>query len=373
MDCKVSIIVPYRNEERYIRKALYDISKQTHENIEVICVDDSSTDLSNYIVKEFCKKDERFIHIKGNGNGSGAARNLGLRYATGKYLCFLDSDDMFEHDMIYEAVKLSEDNDLDICIWNGCEYDNVTKEQRHNTSILFCELLPGEKVFSWKESKFIFNLTNGAPWNQLYRKSFFDHVGIRYMEQECYNDLFVTYGLMVNAHRIAVIEEEKIKYRVNNWKSLQGNKEISIENAFKAYEKLKKYLIDNKLYQGDIKNSFSNMVLSSLISILDSIKTYDAFASVYKYIQETTILSEDLKEENVFTQEIRNYLRYRNISNTDIAKYIFEIKTVVVPPPNYQYLLECEYRLNETRKSFTYKVGMFITYIPRTIRKKLQK
>ena len=372
-DCKVSIIIPFRDAGRYVHKALTDIAGQTHKNLEIICVNDNSTDSSAHIVNEFCKKDGRFVQVKGNGNGAGAARNIGLQYATGKYVCFLDADDMFESDMISAAVQLSEVNDLDICIWNGCEYNNDTGELKHETSILFSVLVPQENVFSGQESKYLFNMTNGAPWNKLYKKAFFDNIGLKYMEQKCFNDLYVTYGLMAHAKRISVIKEEKVKYRVNNQKSLQGTKELSIDNAFNAYEKLKELLIKDGLYQDNIKNSFTNMVLSSLIAILDMTKSYEAFKKIYSYMQENTILADDLGENDVYNQELDNYMRYKKIRDTELAKYAFEMNTIVVPPSNYQYLLDCEYSLQETRKSITYKIGLMITCVPRWLRKVIRK
>lgn len=94
-DIKVSVIIPIYNVEKYLRQNLESVAKQTLKEIEVIMVDDGSTDSSAEIAKEFAEKDSRFIYVLQENGGAGAARNNGLSRAKGKYLSFLDSDDFF--------------------------------------------------------------------------------------------------------------------------------------------------------------------------------------------------------------------------------------------------------------------------------------
>ena len=95
-DIKVSVIIPVYNVEKYLRQNLESVANQTLKDIEIICVDDGSTDSSFEIVKEFAEKDSRFIAVSQENGGAGAARHNGLRRAKGKYLSFLDSDDFFD-------------------------------------------------------------------------------------------------------------------------------------------------------------------------------------------------------------------------------------------------------------------------------------
>ena len=95
MTVKVSVILPVYNVEKYLKECLDSILNQTLQEIEVICVDDGSTDRSLEILREYEKKDKRVIVLTQENKGAGAARNKGLAIAKGEYLSFLDSDDFF--------------------------------------------------------------------------------------------------------------------------------------------------------------------------------------------------------------------------------------------------------------------------------------
>ena len=101
----VSVIMPVYNTEPYLREALDSLLKQTNPNIEIICVDDGSTDASASILKEYTEKDPRVQILRQNHQGAGAARNLGMESAQGEYLLFLDADDFFADTLVEEIAK----------------------------------------------------------------------------------------------------------------------------------------------------------------------------------------------------------------------------------------------------------------------------
>ena len=105
MSVKVSVILPVYNVSEYLRQCMDSIVGQTLKDIEIICVDDGSTDDSLEILKEYEAKDKRVKVIEQKNAGAGAARNNGLAIATGEYLSFLDSDDFFEPDMLEKAYE----------------------------------------------------------------------------------------------------------------------------------------------------------------------------------------------------------------------------------------------------------------------------
>ena len=128
-DILVSVIVPVYNVENYLRQCLNSITGQTLKNIEIICVDDSSTDGSKRILEEYAKKDERVKIITQPNKGAGAARNNGLSVAKGKYLSFLDSDDFFEPDMLEHAYNKAEEDCADFVVFKSDQY--YTDENRY--------------------------------------------------------------------------------------------------------------------------------------------------------------------------------------------------------------------------------------------------
>ena len=93
--CKVSVIIPVYNGEKYLEDTLKSVSAQTLSEIEILCVDDGSTDHSWEILQQFAAQDSRIVLLKQKNAGAGAARNYGLKTAKGKYIAFIDSDDLY--------------------------------------------------------------------------------------------------------------------------------------------------------------------------------------------------------------------------------------------------------------------------------------
>ena len=114
MNDLVSVIVPVYNTEKYLKRCLESIQEQSYTNLEVICIDDGSTDNSRDILKKYATEDSRFIIIHKLNGGLVSARKEGVKKAQGKYICHIDSDDWIEKDMIYELMRYAEYTDADI-------------------------------------------------------------------------------------------------------------------------------------------------------------------------------------------------------------------------------------------------------------------
>ncbi len=114
---KISVIIPAYNSEKYIERCLNSIINQSYRNIEIIVVDDCSTDTTSYIIQKFCKLDNRIRHIKLPANkGVGYARNIGIKNATGEYLGFVDSDDWIDSNMYSNLIEACQTNNTDIAL-----------------------------------------------------------------------------------------------------------------------------------------------------------------------------------------------------------------------------------------------------------------
>ena len=111
---KLSVIIPVYNVENYLRECLDSITSQTVKDIEIICIDDGSTDNSPKILKEYQKKDSRIKIITKENGGQASARNLGIKKAQGEYIAFIDSDDFIESEMLEKLYTKAKDNNLDI-------------------------------------------------------------------------------------------------------------------------------------------------------------------------------------------------------------------------------------------------------------------
>lgn len=114
---KVSIIVPVYNVERYLRQCLDSLVNQTYQNIEIICVDDGSTDASSEILTEYALKNSKVRVIRQENSGLSAARNVGFSFATGEYVMYVDSDDWIDVCTCEKAVFKAEEHAADLVMW----------------------------------------------------------------------------------------------------------------------------------------------------------------------------------------------------------------------------------------------------------------
>ena len=120
MNKKLSIIIPIYNTSKYLKECLESVVNQCYNNIEVVCVDDGSTDDSVKIVEEFCQKDNRFKLIKCAHQGVSRTRNIGLENTTGEYITFIDSDDTIDYKKLERQITLMEKEDLDVSYSDWC-------------------------------------------------------------------------------------------------------------------------------------------------------------------------------------------------------------------------------------------------------------
>ena len=190
----ISVIVPIYNVQNYIEKCLKSISNQTYKNIEIILVNDASTDNSLKICKKIQEQDARIkiIDLKIN-KGVSNARNVGLENAIGKYICFIDSDDYIEKDMIENMVKNIEKTDSDISI---CNFKKNIKEKNNSN---YLETYNKEELLKKIMGRKFFQ---GFVWNKLYKRDIIEKYGLNFKE-----DIFICEDLLFNCEYISKINK----------------------------------------------------------------------------------------------------------------------------------------------------------------------
>ena len=177
-DVKVSIIIPVFNAEKYLRECLDSIIKQTFRNLEIILVNDRSTDKSQKIIDEYSKLDNRIEVVKHNDNkGLFCARITGVEMAKGDYICFVDADDTISIDWVRLLIKNAIESDADICIGNTVNVDENRWKYYYNNSINFTKFkkaLIGENTLGefFKQEGSCFHWQ--TIWNKIYKKSLWD-------------------------------------------------------------------------------------------------------------------------------------------------------------------------------------------------------
>lgn len=286
---KVSVVVSVYNAEKFLRQCLESIGGQTLPNIEIVCINDGSTDHSLEILEEFAEYDERFrIYTKENeGLGGASARNLGLEKAQGEYISILDSDDFFEPDMLEKAVERADDTGADFVIFGGFEYDNKNGNTYKVSSILNEKCIPKKRVFSYHDCPDgIYQLSQGMAWNKLYRRTFLEKHNIRFQKIKYTDDAYFTFVHMVLAEKITVLREYLCYYRVNTGTSQTDGLADYPDSAYLPYLALKAFFIKLGAYE-TIKHSFINCAISFMRYFYDKINRFESFQYLHdKYCNE---------------------------------------------------------------------------------------
>lgn len=206
----VSVIIPVFNVEAYLKECLDSIINQTFSNIEIICVDDGSTDSSADILKEYSTRDNRITIITKENGGLSSARNAGIDIANGEYITFLDSDDYLETNAIQQLYDKASSEQLDILVFCGkpfCEKD-FTTTQKDIYSLCptpLIETMTGPDFFinSFKYKNHI-----GTAPLKLFRTAFLKENKIRFIEGILHEDEPFYYEAILAAKRVAKIPEQ---------------------------------------------------------------------------------------------------------------------------------------------------------------------
>lgn len=296
---KVSVIVPVYNVQQYLEQCLNSILNQTLKDIEVICVDDGSTDDSLNILKRFAENDSRVRVLNQKNSYAGAARNKGMDEATGKYLVFLDSDDFFENDMLRAMYDKSEEDGAEVCLCTGRIFDEVSQTFREASHFLNMKYIPEKTPFSSDDiSQRIFNIVSPAPWTKMFKRDFVVSNRIRFQHIKKTNDLFFVYTSLACAKAITYVNQPFANYRIGNGSSLQGATQNLSLDFYTALHGLKNELIARGIFI-KFEKSFVNRAFETCLYCLDRA------GSKENYI----IIAENLKNSYLFRLNILGHSR----------------------------------------------------------------
>lgn len=228
---KITIIVAIYNIEKYIEKCIQSLISQSYKNLEIILVDDGSSDNSAEICKKYETKDNRIQYLKKKNGGLSSARNFGIDNASGQYILFVDGDDYIRQDAIEILVAELSKNEYDILVYNYCV---VYGTEIKNPHIKLCS--------EEKNKKYI--LYTNSACDKIFKTVFFKNNGIRFPEGIIYEDLAIIPSLAGYTDNIGFLEEY-LYYYVQRSSSIMHIKEFNAnrDDKFKALENLKKSFI----------------------------------------------------------------------------------------------------------------------------------
>lgn len=275
---KVSIILPVYNVGKYLRESLDSLINQTLKDIEIICINDGSTDNCFDILEEYKEKDDRIIVVHKENKGTGAARNDGLRLATGECIGFVDPDDWVKPNMFERLYNLIKEKDLDIamCMPDGYDEKNgVIAPFPYFVDANFKNIID-DRIFNWRDlSPFAYPM---CVWNKLYTKKLFDENNIEYAEGLDFEDHKVIFGTLLTAEKIFFIREKLYVYRYNREGSVLTDNNRRLIDHIEIFNIVEQLMKDTKTFE-PLKEDFLTYKIHNILYYYSMIK--DEFKEDY--------------------------------------------------------------------------------------------
>lgn len=325
---KISVIIPVYNVEPYLKDCLLSVQKQTFEDFEVILVNDGSKDNSGKICDDIAKADSRFKVIHKKNGGVNTARKIGIEQAKGKYITFLDGDDLFPGNALEVMYKKSEEFDLDICVGQQLIYrdgENVEdlKNAKYNLQDEYT------KVFCAKDLDYF----------HMYEIEWFMVFGGKLTKRELFNNQYIAVNLkygedqvciketLFKANRISAVSDYVYYYRKRPNSATTRRNKRSID-IFESLDLLEKVLTDYNY----IDKEYTHLINWALVSYLFHLRLFTPYFLWWEFISKIcnytkTIDMTKLKENEISPRFLKLIKRFNKNEHITFNKlyYIYKI------------------------------------------------
>lgn len=417
--CLISIIIPVYNVENYLEQCLDSVINQNLNDIEIICVNDGSTDNSLNILKKFASQDKRIRIISKENGGQASARNLGIQEANGKYISFVDSDDFIKNDMLTKLYEIAETYDLDIAMCKVSLYDNNSGKINNNAWYYKLGVFENcnKKIFNHNDTHEFTCEISVTPYNKIYKTSLLKENNILFPEGLIFEDEKFFYDVYLRAKKVSIVDEFLYYYRVNRKGStVDISKDNDYSDMVSIYKLIRqtfketgnyesyKVLLANRLIHLEFsrftqtsekyKERFFNMMKEDLSEVLKdefiydnlglNIKSrvqklldsnnYDEFRKLDKYKEFSVIIvcnnSERFLDETIrsildqsFSFESNIQLILVDAGSVDDTSTICK-KYVNLYPENIIYIYQNNFNLSDARnEGLKYATGKYVTFL----------
>ena len=315
---KVSVIVPIYNVEKYLEKCINSLLSQTLEDIQIILVNDGSKDNSGNIAREYEKNNKnRIIYVEKENGGLSDARNYGLKYATGDFIAFLDSDDYIEKNAYEEMYNkaIEENADYVECdfIW---EFPNKIRV---------------DKQYPYKNKKEMLSFVRVVAWNKLIKRQLITDNNLEFPKGLRYEDVEFTYKLIPFINKFTYVDKPFIHYvqREGSIANVQNERTAEIftvlDNVIEFYKKNNIY----EKYRDELEYNYARYLLCSSLKRMCKIKDKTIREKLLTESWERLNLNFPNWKENVILKTVNigknKYMRTVNKSTYKIYSKILEI------------------------------------------------
>ena len=306
---KISAIVPVYNVEKYLKECLDSIINQTLTDIEIICINDGSTDNSLKILNEYAEKDKRVKIFTQKNQGLSIARNNGMKYAKGEYISFIDSDDYIELNTFEKLYDKATRDDLDILMFKSFVYDE--QKQKINEFDAYHDLEVFDKfiknIFCHLDTKEFTHRISVTSWSKIYKTDFLKSNEINFPEKLLFEDNAFFYETYLKAKTVSIYPERLYYYRINRENS------ITKTSGYKFSDIIKNFcLIRNTLKEMNYLNIYKKTVYNKFINVI-----------LWRY----SLISEEYKEEffNKMKEDILKFLIFKEVEEDDYKLYFNDL------------------------------------------------
>lgn len=320
----VSVLIPVFNTEKYLKKCLDSVLNQTERNIQVVCVNDGSTDDSGKILAEYATKDERLTVVTQENAGLPSARNAGLDRAKGEYVLFVDSDDFLEKDAIKRAYKKAKKAKADVVVFGA----NILTDSPYVSSWLKSVLSPRDRFYGDFSPRTLFSERGARPflWRDLIKRDLIEKNGLRLVEDVVVGeDQAFQFRFFTKAKRVLFCSDKLYDYRVDRADSIMTGVKGDIFRRVEAHLLLVRRVFDQAKKDGvfdDLRAEF--FVWGTSLLYNDALKLFLperiiaskrilSLLQAYDYVKKVTFLPQKV-------QDMYSYFEFSATQNPNSPK-----------------------------------------------------
>lgn len=321
MNQLISVIIPIYNVEKYLRQCLDSVINQTYKNLEIICINDCTTDSSDKILEEYAKKDPRIIVKKNSQNlGLGLSRNEGIKIAHGDYIHCLDSDDWLELNA-YETLTKYLNSDVDAVRFTYISHDETTNKKEligySGQEFLY-------KKINIYNTPICFKLWSPSAWIKIYKREFLIKNNLFYNNYRCLEDIEYAMRTGISAQNIIFIEEALLNYRAKRKNSLLSKKDYFINNIIKDTQWANKITSNfpEQTKEAILNYIYELLILNSIDAYYNNNLSFENMKNIFIENIDKTILGNDIVYETKFANRL-----YLQILNSSKISFFFSYNT----------------------------------------------
>ncbi len=348
---RVSVIIAIYNAEKYLKETLDSLAAQTYKNMEILFVEDGSTDASKAILARYSVKDERIrvLHQEYKTSNSSRAFNMGIDHANGDYVLLLNDYDIFEPDLVESALKKADSTGADVVLFDAYLYDSATDTDRYVDFYLNRALLSGRNTFTpHKRGRDLFSIISGCTFTMLISRKLLNTYNIRLRDLDGAPDLEFSFMALACAESAAV----SCKRLVHNRRYADYNHRTRLtewpDTVCEAYMNLGRELKQRGLYE-TYRISFVNKVMDEIEYSLKMMTEEETFLRLYNMLHEGFLQKLGVFEIPDADFNSRRTVMVRNaIRDCSPVEYLLNVKDDIIEKERDFFKLP--YKRNRDRK-----------------------